>query len=105
MHDDEDPETGAHAEEEEPRFVPGVVRIIRDGRVVVVERRLGFGEADPVLADVGSRLPGIPLEADRLHSVMYVRRTYVASPVRDSPTPTLRCERFPIIRPRSGAIS
>jgi hypothetical protein len=79
----QDPQGRTHAEEEEkPLFVRRVVGIVADRRVVVVERRLGLVERDPVLVEVCRRFPRIPLKPDRGQTGRYILRMYVASPIR-----------------------
>jgi hypothetical protein len=81
--DDQHPKESAHAEEDEPLFILGVIRVRDQERGLVGEDREGLLERDAVLGAVGARLAGILAEAESIHvrqdTNLYVRCTSIAA--------------------------
>jgi len=68
MDNNQDAERAAQPEQQKSVLFAGrMIRIRQDPGVIVIERCLGLGEAHAVLAEIGGRLGGIPLEPDRVH--------------------------------------
>ena len=68
MADHEDPQSEAHAKEEESIFVLRMVGVEEPDGVLVVESRAGFLEGDAVLPNVCSLFAFIPLESQLIHT-------------------------------------
>jgi hypothetical protein len=65
MNHDEHPEGGAQAEQNEPLFGGGVVRVVEKQGELISEDAPGFFEGDSMLALVLGVLPRVPLEPER----------------------------------------
>ena len=76
MYHHQNSEPIAQPQEDESLFLVGVIRIVQQQRVLIIDYALTFLERDAVLAKVGSSLRRVPFELDLWHAVMYVRCTY-----------------------------
>ena len=69
MADDKQPQATAEAKKNKAFFLLRVVRVVNELRVLVSEGRLHIFKTYHVIAQVGHRLLGIPLESQHSESV------------------------------------
>ena len=70
MADDETTRLKAAAQQQEPIFIPRVIRIVNQAGALVQKNGLRFLEGDAMLGKVGSSLTSIPGKLDIAHSII-----------------------------------
>jgi hypothetical protein len=76
MANNKDVQSCAQAEEDEPVFISGMIRVIDQEGVLVDEDGLSFLERYAMLSPIGGILAWIPLEAEPLH-IYHVNTLYI----------------------------
>jgi len=76
MHDNQDPESGAEAQQDEPLVLVRMVGVVNQQRQVVRKYRFGLFEGHPVLPGVGACLGRIPLKPDVTRRIYIVCTMY-----------------------------
>jgi hypothetical protein len=78
VHNEQDSQRSAQAEQNEALLAEGVVRIVEQQGLLIIEHGLRFFEVDAVFANILAGLNGIPIEAGRRHVLVYGHRMYGA---------------------------